>query len=318
MFDLMRRSIELEARLIDDLLDVTRIRQGKLRLDRETINLHALIAEVLETYRPQVEADGLTVEARLSARATWLRADPDRIRQVIWNLLQNALRNTPAAGAIELETRDGVPGMVVVRVRDNGRGMTPDVLDRVFQPFEQWPDRRGGLGLGLSICRGLVEAHGGRIIAASPGVGRGSTFEVELPTTPQPDISAVAPAHVSERAPEHGLRVLVVEDNQDTASALVELLELYGFEVRHAPTLECARRMATSDVDVIVSDLGLPDGSGLELLENARRPVRAIALSGYGMAEDVERSLAAGFTLHLTKPVAPDDLVEAIRRVANQ
>jgi PAS domain S-box-containing protein len=200
MFDLMRRSIELEARLIDDLLDVTRIRQGKLRLDRETINLHALIAEVLETYRPQVEADGLTVETRLSARATWLRADPDRIRQVIWNLLQNALRNTPAAGAIELETRDGVPGMVVVRVRDNGRGMTPDVLDRVFQPFEQGPDRRGGLGLGLSICRGLVEAHGGRIIAASPGVGRGSTFEVELPTTPQPDISAVAPAHVSERA----------------------------------------------------------------------------------------------------------------------
>lgn len=315
LMELVRRNVELEARLIDDLLDVTRIRHSKLRLDLETVDLHALIAEVLDTFRPQLDAAGLAIETRLLARDPWLRADPDRIRQVVWNLLQNSLRNTPQGGTITISTTSQ-RRQVVLRVQDTGRGIAPDALERLFLPFEQVPGHRGGLGLGLAICRGLVEAHGGTITAASDGTDRGATFEVTLPTVAAPRTAATLP---TPQAPAtSSLRVLLVEDNQDTAHALVELLGLCGFRVEHASSLAAAYMKDTDDFDVIVSDLGLPDGSGLELIRGMRseRPVPAIALSGYGMAEDVERSLAAGFALHLTKPVTPADLVEAIRKVA--
>lgn len=324
-FATIRRNVELEAKLIDDLLDVTRIGRGKIRLNLETVDAHQSLRHAITVCSSdEVAMKRLTLQVELHATRRHVRGDPARLQQIFWNLLKNAVKFTPPAGRITVSTSNDATGHLVVQISDTGVGIEPQILPRIFEAFEQGEvavERNlGGLGLGLAISKGLVLAHGGTITARSDGVGHGATFVVTLETVaiPSPASLPVAPA-----APELGSRlsILLVEDHADTAHALTRLLSSYGYEVRAADSVESALTLASeSEFDVIVSDLGLPDGSGLELMRQIRvmrdgRPTRGIALTGFGMEEDVQKSKEAGFTEHITKPVNFQSLQRAIERV---
>jgi signal transduction histidine kinase/CheY-like chemotaxis protein len=318
---LIRRNLELEARLIDDLLDVTRIRRGKLDLNRRVIDLHVLIEEVVEVFcRHDLEHKNLRLELDLSARQSCVNVDAARMQQVLWNLLRNAVKFTPPGGTITIRSRtDGEA--IRVQVIDTGIGMQPQVLPRIFQAFEQISTTnhaQGGLGLGLTISRALVEAHGGNLTAHSDGPATGSTFDVELPTAPRDQIW---PELNSNTLPleQPPLRLLLVEDHADTALILARLLRGCNYEVRTASNVsEALRRAEEGNYDLVISDLGLPDGSGLELMQQLqqRHQLRGIAVSGYGREEDVRRSREAGFAAHVTKPIDFPSLQQTIQRVA--
>jgi PAS domain S-box-containing protein len=327
LLEMTRRNVELEARLIDDLLDLNRIIQGKLRLDRKVVDAHALILEALDICRVGIEAARLRVELDLRAENHHVEADAARFHQVAWNLIKNAVKFTPPGGFIAIRTlNDG--GKLVVEVSDTGVGIEAEVLSRIFDAFEQGDQsvtqRFGGLGLGLAIGRSLAEAHGGRLRAESPGVGQGATFTLELPAieSPSQPLIAAPPAPATAEAGTSGpLRILLVEDNLDTLRVLERLLKRNGHDVAAADGVLAARRLAEGrEFDLLISDLGLADGSGLELIRQlaASRPspIPGIALSGYGMDEDVRRSQEAGFLEHLIKPVDFPSLEAAIRRVA--
>ena len=319
-FAMIRRNVQHEARLIDDLLDLTRIGRDKLHLRLEHVDLHALLQEVAVMFQAELREARLEVRLELDARRHRLDADPVRLRQVFANLLKNAIRYTPAAGHVIVRS-ESERGTLRVTVQDTGAGIAPEMLARIFSPFEQADEYgrgRGGLGLGLAICKGLLEAHGGRITVASPGLGRGSTFTVEL------EISRAdaAPAHAVDgqgRATQPSKwAILLVEDDQDSAAAIRESLRMHGYEVRVAHTVRDALREGPDDIDVLISDIGLPDGSGLEVMREfrARRPVHGIALSGYGGAHHVTESGAAGFERHLVKPITAEVLLRELETLA--
>lgn len=317
--DMIGRNIVLEARLIDELLDVTRIQRGKLHIELQVVDAHAILDEVVHMCAGEAHAREIELRLDLAAPVHHLKADPGRLRQVVWNLIDNAFKHTPPGGRVTLGSFGERPGMVCLFVRDSGEGVPCNMAERLFEPFEQGGAPRGGsggLGLGLAICRGIIEAHGGRISAANSHNGKGATFVVTLPTVAAPVEPAPPPA--ASRSMPSRLRILFVEDNADNAAAVSEYLRLRGYEVRVARSVKVALRMATDEFDVLVSDIGLPDGSGEELLRRLRevRRVPAIALSGYGAKDDVQRSRDAGFQQHLTKPIDPEALVEAIERVA--
>jgi CheY-like chemotaxis protein len=237
----------------------------------------------------------------------------------VWNLVNNAIRYTPAGGRVSVRTIDLSSGTVRLVVQDTGEGMSPDVLERIFQPFDQaggLSEQRGGLGLGLAICKGLVDAHGGLITAFSDGVGQGAMFVVELPTVAGEDRSSRASVRADPSRAPRQLRVLLLEDNADAAEAMATALRLRGHEVTVSQRARDAIDMASRRFDVLVSDLGLPDGSGFDVMRAfaARQEVRGVAGSGYGTAEDVRLSHEAGFAHHLTKPVELDDLVDLVER----
>lgn len=319
---MVRRNVDLEARLIDDLLDLSRVTSGKLHLDLRPTGLHEVVRAVLRTLGAELHERRLAVETDLAAAADVVEGDSGRLQQVLWNLLKNAMKFTPEGGAVQVRTRDAA-GSICLSVGDTGRGMAAGVVAKVFEPFEQGDPEVtrhfGGLGLGLTISKALVVLHGGTITAESPGPGLGSTFTVRLP------LSAAVPSPAASRTPaapearDGHLRLLVVEDHPDTARTLVRLLRVSGFSVRHADCVAAAVEAGTAEpFDVLVSDLGLPDGSGYDVLRELLkgRPVAAIAMSGYGMEDDVRRSREAGFAEHLVKPVGLPQLREAIRRVA--
>jgi PAS domain S-box-containing protein len=311
MLQVIRRNVQLEARLIDDLLDLARIRNGKLQLQLEATDAHDLLRRALEICQPDIEARGLKVETRFRAAKSVLEADPARLQQIFWNLISNAVKFTGQGGTVTLSTEDDLPGRsLLVEVSDTGVGIESQKLERIFDAFEQvTQEGRTGLGLGLAICRALAGFHGGDISAHSAGLGRGAAFSVKLPVknvslpTAQPRSSALA------RTLTVPLRLLVVEDHRDTAAALVRLLMRRGYEVRSAETVASALETARDfDFDVLITDIGLPDGTGHELFEKLKaqprgKALRGLALSGFGMDEDIARSRAAGFTEHLTKPV---------------
>jgi two-component system CheB/CheR fusion protein len=324
----IRRNVELEARLIDDLLDLTRISRGKLELHRRTADLRTVIGQALETCDEEAMA-ARRVETHLTTADHAVVGDPARLAQVFWNLLSNALKFTPAGGTVRLSSRvEGVePRWLVVEVADSGVGIAAEALPHIFEAFDQGEAgttrRFGGLGLGLAISRAIVEMHGGQLAAASPGLDGGATFTVRLP------LAVGAPAqqqqtqllHLpsSPSSPAKALRILLVEDHVDTAEAIADLLRAIGHQVTVAGSV--AAGIAAGDgatFDLVVSDLGLPDGDGYQLMRHltARNPVIGIALSGYGMDEDVAKSLDAGFTLHLTKPVSLEALRAAIEGLA--
>jgi CheY-like chemotaxis protein len=268
----------------------------------------------------------------LAADRHQVRGDAARLQQVVWNLLKNAIKFTPAGGAITVATRNDAIGRLVIEVTDTGVGIEPDVLPRIFDAFEQGEvavaRHFGGLGLGLAISKGLVAAHGGTIAAHSAGRNRGATFTVTLETVPSEAPTPRRPA--TPTLPSHAragrLSILLVEDHADTARALKRLLDGLGYDVRAADSVQAALHLAAqTDFDVLVSDLGLPDGSGLDIMRHLRqsRPGAAapapvgIALTGYGMEEDVARSRDAGFAEHITKPVNFDRLQQAIVRVTS-
>ena len=315
-FETIRRNAELEARLIDDLLDVTRVASGKLDLRPETVGVLGVLDEAVETCAGDAAARGIEL-ARVPGEETWVRADPARLRQVVGNLVQNAVKFTPPGGRVTVGRAAADPGSVAIEIADTGAGIEPQELARIFRPFEQATHRKGGLGLGLSIARSLVEAHGGTLSAQSGGAGEGAIFRIELP-------GPVAPPEAAERRPTRGAaaplgsrRVLLVEDHADTAEAARELLADASCQVVAAGSLAAALEAAgIQTFDLVLSDLGLPDGSGLDLMRDLRDRygLRGIALTGYGMEDDIRRSREAGFVDHLVKPITYDRLVRAIDR----
>jgi PAS domain S-box-containing protein len=316
---LIKRNLDLEVRLIDDLLDVSRITHRKLRLERQIVDLHDVVRDVADGVAADVERAGLTLSVELTAPQSCVDGDPARLRQIVWNLVSNAIRNTPPGGKIAVRTYD-IDECVALTVSDSGRGVAPDRLERIFEPFDQVDPpgrRRGGLGLGLAICRGLVEAHGGRVSATSDGLGSGATFTVVLPTAT--DVGRPAPEVPALPLPVRRLRVLVVEDDGDAAEAMATVLGMRGHEVAVARSVDDAVAHSRESFDVLVSDIGLPDGSGLDVMAalGRRGTLRGVALSGFGAPDDVQASLDGGFARHLTKPVHLDELVEVIEALAS-
>ena len=326
----IRRNVELEARLVEDLLDGARMMHGGLSMDFGVVDVHEEISQAVEICRGDADAAGLAVELDLSAPAHHTRGDGMRIKQICWNLIRNAAKFTPAGGRLTIRSANpavaGAGGRLVVEFRDCGIGIAPEALARIFDPFAQGDAAprgpRGGLGLGLAIGRGLAEAHGGRLTAESPGKGLGTTFRLELETLPGPAPGPGLPAEVpAPGLPAPGgnrLSILIVEDNADTLEFLGLILGLRGHDVTSAATMAAALAAFRPDFDLILSDIELPDGSGHDLIRvlNACCPTPAIALSGFGSEEDVRQSLDAGFAEHLTKPVEVPRLEAAIRRVA--
>jgi CheY-like chemotaxis protein len=318
--------VELEARLIDDMLDLTRIARGKLTLNRRIVDGREVLRHAIETCHAEAMEKELALEASFSPEPLYVDGDPARLQQVFWNLLKNAIKFTPDHGRITVTATATELGGLRVQVSDSGKGIERETLPRVFDAFEQGGSsvtkRYGGLGLGLAICKGLVGMHEGAIRASSDGPGKGSTFVVELPPAAGRDGEAAgqgcaavgAPAGVSER----GYRILLVEDHESTAVMTARLLRSFGHQVTVADCVKCAlERFAKEPVDLVISDLGLPDGSGHDLLRQllAQRPVPAIALSGYGMDGDIQESTQAGFQEHLVKPINARQLGDSIDRV---
>ena len=334
VLEMIRRNVVLEVRLIDDLLDLSRIRRGSLHLERERIDAHQLIHNVIDICRDDLRVAELQLQTNLLASRHHIDADPIRFQQALWNLIKNAIKFTPAGGQITVVSlnSDGdsqTTPDVVIGVSDTGIGINPEVLPHIFDVLEQGGTsttrRFGGLGLGLTISRSILEQHGGRVTAHSPGAGLGATFTIAMPTTaPPPSLSGddapVANPISHDDALTRPIRILLVDDNHDTLKYLSKLLSLRGYHVHTAADMASALQVASrAELDVIVSDIELPDGSGLELVGSLRqssRPIPAIALSGFGSATDVELSHSAGFAIHLTKPVDFRQLEVAIRQVA--
>jgi len=326
--ELIRRSIELEARLIDDLLDVTRIVRGQLRMDRVAVDVHGLIHQTLGICRSDLHGKRMALDLDLAAARPHVQGDPSRLQQVVWNLLKNAVKFTPEGGRVRVRTcnLDGPDGdpRLVVEVADTGIGIEPEALPRIFNAFEQGEvatnRRYGGLGLGLAIGRFVAEAHGGRLTAASPGAGLGSTFTLDLAAVAAPARAGRRAARPADPArPAQALRILLVEDDQPSLRVLARLLQRRGCEVTTAISVASALEAGErGEFDLLVSDIGLPDGTGLDLIRRLRksRPVRGIALSGFGLDSDLQRSFDAGFLAHLTKPVNFASLEATIRQVA--
>ena len=321
---MIERNIALEARLIDDLLDLTRLARGKLLFREELCDVHSLLGLAVEIVRDEAREKPVNLELDLAARKTGLRADSARLQQVFWNLLRNAIKFTPAGGCVTIRSRDETDGRLRIQVSDTGIGIRPDDLKTIFQPFEQAgrenDHRFGGLGLGLAIARAIVDLHGGEITAQSAGPGKGATFVIELPGAREQSAGLQEPASLDDDATVAAarLRLLVVEDHEATLTVLRRLLSRAGHDVVAAGSIAAAISGAAESIpfDFVISDLGLPDGTGFELmakLQILQPGLRGIALSGYGMDDDVRRSLESGFLAHLVKPVDFHQLASALR-----
>jgi PAS domain S-box-containing protein len=330
-FDTIAKNATLEARLIDDLLDLTRITHGKMSLDKRVIDLHAVLADALETIAADLREKKQTLSVKLSD-AHHIFGDPARIQQVFWNVLKNAVKFTPHGGSVKVESgHDEKSGRCFVRIHDTGIGMTAEEVERVFEAFAQGDHARasdshrfGGLGLGLAISQMLVNLHGGTIAATSEGKDRGSVFTIEFPevleeplaeeSAGSPRSAADAPRSISADG-RHG-RILVVEDHPATRVSLTRLLVRRGYEVICAGSVtEALERASEKAYDLVVSDIGLPDGNGYSLMAQLRDGynLSGIALSGYGMEQDIVRGRTAGFAEHLIKPVSIQALDRALQ-----
>ena len=303
---LIRRNVELEARLIDDLLDLTRISKGKVQLSFEIVDAHTLLRNALDICQSEIEQKKLELRSEFAATKVYLQADPARLQQIFWNLIKNAVKFTPHGGKLRIRTTNNGDGQFRLEVEDSGCGIDPEVLPRIFRAFEQaGRTQLGGLGLGLAISKALVEAHHGSISAESQGRDSGATFTALFPTCERNAIpkSSDAPRSTAKR---RSVRLLLVEDHEDTNRSLTRMLRRRGYEVHPANDIRSALDIAArKQFDVLVSDIGLPDGSGIDLLKalRAKGEVFGIALSGYGMEEDIRRSYDVGFSHHLVKPV---------------
>lgn len=329
---MIRRNIAIQSRLVDDLLDLTKLERGKLALQTQPLDFAALLHETALIVAPELDAKGQQLALDLlAAEGRQVDGDGPRLQQVFWNLLKNAIRFSPPQARIGLRTRlvAGTPPQIAVEVSDSGVGIDPANLGRIFRPFEQVAslgrNRSGdsGLGLGLSIAKAIVDLHGGTIAVASEGEGRGACFTVQLPLL---DVGAGATSSLEpagrpgdESIDLRALHILLVEDHADTGRVLARLLRRAGHTVDHCLSAGAAAgSFERNQYDVLISDLGLPDESGLELMKKlrVRRPgLPGICLSGYGMEEDLQACREAGFSEHLTKPVDMKRLHEAISRV---
>jgi PAS domain S-box-containing protein len=322
---MIQRHIALEARLIDDLLDITRISHGKLQLRLQEADAHTLITLALEIVREEAQDRRLQLAMDFAATHPTLSCDPARLQQVFWNLLKNAVKFTPPQGHVRIATKnDG--RHLVIEVADTGIGIAKEKLARIFEPFEQAglvnDHRFGGLGLGLSISKALVEMHGGSIHAESAGPDQGTLIRILLPVAAAdtlsptaPATSRTAPASLTQEEAQPGMRLLLVEDHQPTLAVLARLLKRAGHDVTTADTVASALQAAKDHpFDGVVSDIGLPDGTGIDLMKilHTQHGLHGVALTGYGLEEDIQRAHQSGFAVHLTKPVQFAQLRQAL------
>lgn len=325
-FSIIRKNVNLEARLIDDLLDLTRISRGKLQLNRIRCNVHRIIEDAISNVQGDAHERGISMIEELTASDLEVLGDPVRLQQVIWNVLRNAVKFAPSKGVVNIRTRNA-DGTIQIDITDSGIGLAESELEHIFDAFSQsklvrGSNQYGGLGLGLSIARMLVEIHSGTIQASSEGLGRGATFTINLPLL-EASQEERHPSEIPEASVLGELkkplrrRILLVEDHEDTLAAMSFLLGS-KYEIVTAPTAREARSRATEGpFDLVISDIGLPDEKGYDLMAFLRDQygLRGIALSGFGMEEDVMRSQQVGFVRHLTKPVEFGTLQRAIDEV---
>jgi CheY-like chemotaxis protein len=321
---LLGRQVEHLTRLIEDLLDASRITRGKIELHHERFDLAAVVRTTAEDYRKALETKGLRLVLQLPPGPVWMIGDATRLAQVLSNLLENSSKFTAPGGTITVWMEvDRIPQQATVGVQDTGIGIEPDLLPHIFTSFVQGNQTlarsHGGLGIGLALVKGLVELHGGYVEAASPGPGQGATFTFSLPVSAPESADGQPLDGAAPTGPR--LKVLIIEDNLDAAESLKRMLELIGHEVHvvyAGPSgIEAARLFHP---DVVICDLGLPVLDGFEVARRLRADpatadVRLIALSGYGTPADRERSNRAGFDIHLTKPVAPETLQRVLAEV---
>jgi CheY-like chemotaxis protein len=331
----IQRNAHAQARIVNDILDISRVVSGQLRLNVQPIHLNALIEAAVDAVRPAAEARELQLKVLLDHQIENLPGDPDRLQQVLWNLLSNAVKFTPNGGIVQVRAEEH-GGEVAIEVSDSGQGIAPDFLPFVFERFRQADmtstRTHGGLGLGLAIVRQLVELHGGRVEVHSAGRGQGATFIVTLPMPPEHN---EAPAIARPQAPAltreveefqarerlDGVRVLLADDEVDARELLTTVLEQSGATVRAVGSMsEALHELEEFRPMVVISDLGMPGEDGYALIRRLRTleagigefRVPALALTAYGRAEDQQRALAAGFQQHVLKPIEPEELVRII------
>jgi signal transduction histidine kinase len=328
-FNAIVKHVELEARLIDDLLDLTRVTNGKLPLESKPVNVHLAIQDALATANEDIKKKQIFVTLELVAENFTVTGDPVRMRQIFWNVIKNAVKFTPEKGRITVETfSDGGNGKFSVRVADTGIGLTQKEMESVFNAFSQGEavgrerHRFGGLGLGLTITRRLVELQSGTIQVESAGRNQGAAFIIEFPYLENAELSFPGPSKstANPRIAGKSLSILLVEDNQPTQQTLFRLLTDRHYKVTAASSLAEARKIsAEKKFDVALSDIGLPDGNGCTLMAELREKfgLKGIALTGHGMERDIVIAKGAGFIIHLIKPVHIDSLENALSQFSS-
>jgi PAS domain S-box-containing protein len=320
--EIIKRNVQLQARLIDDLLDLTRIARGKLHLELEDCDAHSIIQNAVETASSAIAAKQLNISTQFEAKAYHILADCIRLQQVFWNLINNAVKFTSQGGQIIIRTFNDKSKRFHFEISDTGIGIEPQRLASLFQPFEQADPsvsrQFGGLGLGLAISKRLIDLHNAKIEAESRGRSFGATFKVTLDTLPQGTAAVSLNRRVGGKT-SNPLHILLVEDHQDTRRTLSRLLTHFGHDVVTADNVERAMDIiGSNNIDVVLCDIGLPDGSGYEVAAQARANggIKAIALTGFGTEKDVRRSKEAGFDFHLVKPVNFHELQTVLDQVA--
>ena len=319
--EIIKRNVRLQARLIDDLLDLTRITRGKLQLHLEAVDANAVVREAIEIANSAILSKKLRVSTELDAQKHHVRADSIRLQQIFWNLINNAVKFTPPGGQIAVRTCNDSAAHFCFEITDNGIGIERERLASIFTPFEQADPsvsrQFGGLGLGLAISRHLVDLHHGRIEAESRGRSFGTTFKITLDTLPEDareaSTDSASPKHVPKQ-----LRILLVEDHRDTRHALSRLLTHFGHQTSVADSTQRAlQMMASQRFDLVLCDIGLPDGSEYDVISKAKAegPIKAVAITGFGTDEDIRRSKQAGFDFHLVKPVDFQELRTVLEKV---
>jgi CheY-like chemotaxis protein len=327
--------------MVEDILDVSRIVSGKMRLNMQPVELPIVVHDAIATVTPAADAKHIRLETSIDPQVGPVSGDPDRLRQIVWNLLSNAVKFTPKHGRVQVRV-ERMNSSVEIVVSDTGIGIAPDFLPHIFERFRQGdsgPTRQhGGLGLGLAIVRTLVELHGGTAHATSGGEGHGATFRVRLPLrivhpdwqpearTVDPRRTAITPLTPANLPRLDGTHVLAVDDDLDALRLLKEILESVGASVTTATSARAALEIVNSDrPDVVVADLGLPTVDGFELIRRLRassdaavRDLPAAALTAYARSEDRARALQNGFEMHLAKPVDPAELIAAVKALTRR
>jgi PAS domain S-box-containing protein len=329
--DAIQRNAQAQARLVESLLDLSRIMAGKLELDRERVDLSTVVNAAIDVIRPEADAKGISVDVEMPTSGIALVGDGGRLQQVFWNLLSNAVKFSPRSGRVGLRVAQQ-DSEVRVQVSDNGKGIEPDFLPHVFERFKQSDSHKGrspvGLGLGLALVREMVQAHGGTVVAESPGDGHGSTFTVTLPLStgvpvPEPKETSALRVDAVESLPH--IDILIVDDDADARDLLALLLESRGAVARSASSAtEALEAISQRRPDVLLADVRMPDEDGYSLIRKVRAGERerqqgrlpAIAVTAYASAKDREEAIAAGYDWHVAKPVDPGELARAIAKVA--
>ena len=337
--EVIERNVRAQAQLVEDLLDISRVITGKLRLDIQVVDLNGVVTDAVEAMRPAAEGKAVTLRASVASDLGPISGDPDRLRQVVYNLLSNAVRHTPRGGKVVVEVgRDR--GEVCISVTDTGEGIPNELLPHIFERFRQGEGgttrRYGGLGLGLAIVKHIVELHGGSITVVSEGKGRGAKFTVKVPLNAprERDLDAARTSAARmiekgriERRPElAGLRVLVVDDDEDARELVATVLAFSDVAVVMASSAaEALERFEDQAPDVLVSDIGMPGTDGYALLEEIRkRPAErggrtpAIALTAFARLEDRTRALLAGYNMHVAKPIEPSELLVVVSALSGR